>query len=199
MRFAHCRPGQPRRHAAAVSSPRTLGIEDQTLSRINCRQSQMQASCAHRRFAPLPSCQNGSSSRPHWIGLLRIANEASERFNNEGNFCSARVRRAGTRGTGRGDSSRTESKRASDKSIEEELRRQLARAAVAFRLACRFNATQTLGEFRQPIVNQNPMPNPLVELTRYGVAPRLPRACASRIVALVSQGATPQRSAHRER
>ena len=159
----------------------------------------MQASCAHRRLALLPSNRDCHPRELHKIGLLRIALEASERFSNEGNFCSARVRQAGTRGTGRGDSSRMENQRASDRSIEEELQRQLARAAVALRVACKLNTKQALGEFRQPIVNQNPMPNPLVELTRYGMAPRLPRACASRIVALVSQGATPQRSAHRER
>ncbi len=191
MRFAHSRPGQPRRHAAAVSSPRTLGIEDRTLSQIHCRQTQMQTSCAHRLLAPLPSRQNGPPLGLHKISLLRIALEASERFNDESNFCSARVRQAGTRGTGRGYSSRMEIQRASDRSIEEELQRQLARAEVALRVACKFKAKHTLGEFRQPIVNQNPMPNPLVELTHYGMAPRLPRACASRILALVSQGATP--------
>ena len=159
----------------------------------------MQASCAHQRLALLPSNQNWHPRELHKIGHLRIALEASAHCSNEGNFCSARVRQASTRGTGRGESSRMESQRASDRPIEEELQLQLARAAVALRVACNFNAKQTLGEFPQPLVHQSPMPNPLVELTRYGMAPCLPRACATRIVALVSQGATPPRSAHRER
>ena len=159
----------------------------------------MQASCTHRHLALIPSNQNEHPRELHKIGILRFALDASERFNHEGNFHSARVRQAGTRGTGRGASTRMQNQCASDSSTEEVLQRQLARAALALRVACKFNATQTLGEFKQPNVHQNPMPNPLVELTRYGMAPRLPRACASRIVALVSQGATPQWSAHRER
>ncbi len=160
-------------------------------------QSQVQASCAHRRLALIPSSQNGSPPGLHKTGHLRIALEASGRFNNEGSFCSARVRQAGTRGTGRGDSSRMENQRASDKSIEEELQRQLARAAFALRVVCKFRAQQTLGEFRQPFMHQNTMPNPLVELTRYGMAPGPLGAYGHH--APRGPGATPPRSAHRER
>jgi len=42
-------------------------------------------------------------------------------------------------------------------------------------------------------------PNPSFELTRYSVAPRLPKGRASRIVPLVSQGATPPRAAQFQR
>ena len=125
-------------------------------------------------------------------------------FSNDGNFCSARVRQAGTRGASGGYSTRMDKRLrfqqpASDRPREEAYNGTLPRVAVALPVASKFKAMQTLGEFVQPIVQENPLPNPLVELTRYGMAPRLPRACASRIVALVSQGATPQRSAHRER
>ncbi len=44
-----------------------------------------------------------------------------------------------------------------------------------------------------------PPPNPSFELTRYSVAPRLPKGCASRIVPLGSQGATPQPAAQFQR
>ncbi len=192
-------PARAWRPAVVARLARTLGIEDQTLSRISCRQTQMQAISAHRRLALLSSRRHRSPREQYKVGHLRIALEASERFSNDGYSCSARVRQAGTRDTGRGDSSRMANQRAPDRSVEEERQRQLARAAVALRVACKFKAKQTHGEFRQSIVHQYPMPNPLVELTRYGMAPRLPRACASRIVALASQGATPPRSAHRER
>ena len=72
------------------------------------------------------------------------------------------------------------------------------RAGYAARCALRQSASLSAPSAMQPMPPRPP-PNPSFELTLYSVAPRLPRACASRIVALVSQGATLPRAAQFQR
>jgi len=162
----------------------------------------MQTSSAHRRLAQLPSRQNGYPRELQKIGLLRIALAVFEHFSNEGDFCSARVRQAGTRGTRRAGSTRVKNLprlawSASDRPFEEGYTANLARVALALRVACKFKAIQTLGEFKNSLVHKSPMPNTSVELTRYGIAPG-PRGAYGHL-APRGPGAMPPRSAHLQR
>ena len=72
------------------------------------------------------------------------------------------------------------------------------RAGYAARCALRQSTSLSAPSAMQPMPPRPP-PNPSFELTLYSVPPCLPRACASRIVALASQGATLPRAAQFQR